>query len=56
MKILIGFASIVTKMNKKWKFSRLKDRLGMLGMVVVCLLIQNLSFCWSLNDEGMGLV
>ncbi|KAI5346614.1 hypothetical protein L3X38_014493 [Prunus dulcis] len=43
-------------MNKKWKFSRLKDRLGMLGMVVVCLLIQNLSFCWSLNDEGLALL
>lgn len=34
----------------------LKDRLGLLGVVVVCLLIQNLGFCWGLNDEGLALL
>ncbi|KAM1595208.1 hypothetical protein PS2_001492 [Malus domestica] len=43
-------------MIKKWKFSMLKDRLGLLGVVVVCLLIQNLGFCWGLNSEGLALL
>ncbi|CAN6710028.1 unnamed protein product [Malus baccata var. baccata] len=47
---------MVTKMIKKWKFSMLKDRLGLLGVVVVCLLIQNLGFCWGLNSEGLALL
>ncbi|TQD91518.1 hypothetical protein C1H46_022916 [Malus baccata] len=43
-------------MIKKWKFSMLKDRLGLLGVGVVCLLIQNLGFCWGLNGEGLALL
>lgn len=40
-------------MNNKWRFNRFRDPLGMMGVVVLWLLFQNLSFCWSLNDEGM---
>lgn len=30
-----------------------KPRLGVLALVILGLLYQNLGFCWSLNDEGM---
>lgn len=41
-------------MSDKWRFNRFRDPLGVLGVVVVWLLFQNLSLCWCLNDEGNG--
>ncbi|XP_050384986.1 probable inactive receptor-like protein kinase At3g56050 isoform X2 [Argentina anserina] len=43
-------------MNDKWRFNRFRDPLGFAGVVLVWLLFQNLSLCWSLNDEGLALL
>ncbi|XP_061997652.1 probable inactive receptor-like protein kinase At3g56050 isoform X2 [Rosa rugosa] len=43
-------------MKDQWRFNRFRDPLGVVGVVVVWLLFQNLSLCWSLNDEGLALL
>ncbi|KAM5556741.1 putative inactive receptor-like protein kinase [Rosa sericea] len=43
-------------MKDEWRFNRFRDPLGAVGVVVVWLLFQNLSLCWSLNDEGLALL
>ncbi|KAF8402593.1 hypothetical protein HHK36_010681 [Tetracentron sinense] len=41
-------------MDERWRFNRFK--LWMALLLMMCLLIQNLSFCWSLNADGLALL
>lgn len=43
---VIQLVSFRSRMDEKWKLSRL------VGVFVVCLLCQDLSLSWCLNDEG----
>ncbi|KAF8394880.1 hypothetical protein HHK36_018817 [Tetracentron sinense] len=41
-------------MDERWRFNQIKLRMVML--LVMCLLKQNLGFCWCLNADGMALL
>ena len=43
-------------MSKSWKLSWFRDHSGVLRFVVLCLLLQNLGLCCSLNEEGSGIL
>lgn len=49
-----GFVYVLCEMNWQWKFS--ENSLLLVIVLFLCLVHQELCFCWSLNDEGLALL